>query len=289
MSVILRPYGVAATIGSFPLVSLGIQDYNLTPTLAAGDVKISKDNAALANLATLPTVSPAGSGLVLVSASLAELQCAELVIRFIDQTDPKDWKDQFIRVETYGHPSAMHPTFPVDVTEWDGTAVATPDSAGHPKVTVKDGTAQGEILTTTGKIDNVILTDTATVSTDMRGTDSANTQTPLTAVEVKAEVAAALETYNGPTHAEMTAEHGTLATPAQVGTEVATALATYDGPTRTEMTAEHTALSTEHGTLATPAQVGTEVATALETYNGPTHAEMTAEHGTLDTGSSDCG
>lgn len=33
----------------------------------------------------------------------------------------------------------------VDVTKWNGTAVATPDTAGYPKVTIKDGTGQGEL------------------------------------------------------------------------------------------------------------------------------------------------
>lgn len=43
----------------------------------------------------------------------------------------------------------------VDTVQWDGTDVATPDTAGHPKVTIKDGTGTGEILLTSGKIDEV--------------------------------------------------------------------------------------------------------------------------------------
>lgn len=38
----------------------------------------------------------------------------------------------------------------VSVTQWNGTAVATPDTAGHPKVTVKSGTGTGEISLTSG-------------------------------------------------------------------------------------------------------------------------------------------
>jgi hypothetical protein len=41
----------------------------------------------------------------------------------------------------------------VDVTQWNGTAVATPDAAGHPKVTIKDGTGQGELNITSGATD----------------------------------------------------------------------------------------------------------------------------------------
>lgn len=39
-----------------------------------------------------------------------------------------------------------------DLSHWNGTAVATPDTAGFPKVTIKDGTGTGEIDTTSGKV-----------------------------------------------------------------------------------------------------------------------------------------
>jgi len=37
-----------------------------------------------------------------------------------------------------------------DVVMWDGESVATPDTAGYPKVTIKDGTGQGELDITSG-------------------------------------------------------------------------------------------------------------------------------------------
>ncbi|MFN8563605.1 MAG: hypothetical protein U0703_18765 [Anaerolineae bacterium] len=40
-----------------------------------------------------------------------------------------------------------------NATYWNDTAVATPDTAGYPKVTVKDGTGAGEIDLTSGKVD----------------------------------------------------------------------------------------------------------------------------------------
>lgn len=39
-----------------------------------------------------------------------------------------------------------------DVDGWNGTAVATPDTAGYPKVTIKDGTGDGEIDTAAGGV-----------------------------------------------------------------------------------------------------------------------------------------
>lgn len=40
-----------------------------------------------------------------------------------------------------------------NTTYWDDAAVATPDSTGFPKVTIKDGTGAGEIDLTSGKVD----------------------------------------------------------------------------------------------------------------------------------------
>lgn len=48
----------------------------------------------------------------------------------------------------------------VNLTSWNGTAVATPDTAGYPKVTIKDGTGAGEIALTSGAIDTVAAVTT---------------------------------------------------------------------------------------------------------------------------------
>lgn len=39
-----------------------------------------------------------------------------------------------------------------DVIRWNGTSIATPDTAGYPKVTIKDGTGTGELDTASGKV-----------------------------------------------------------------------------------------------------------------------------------------
>lgn len=41
----------------------------------------------------------------------------------------------------------------VDVAQWNNTNVATPDTAGYPKTTIKDGTGTGELDLTSGKVD----------------------------------------------------------------------------------------------------------------------------------------
>lgn len=104
----LRKYGVAATLDGIVLVTKDAADFKSSPTLATGDVTISKDGGAFANLTTLPTVTPAAGTSVQVSLSATEATAARIAIRFIDQTSPKEWEDQEIIIETYGNASAQH-------------------------------------------------------------------------------------------------------------------------------------------------------------------------------------
>ena len=104
----MRKYGTAATVNGVPLITRGAVDFKSNPTLSTGDVKISKDDGAFANLATLPTVTPASGTSVKIVLSDAELQCKSATIIFVDQTSPKEWEDQEIIIETFGNASAMH-------------------------------------------------------------------------------------------------------------------------------------------------------------------------------------
>jgi len=72
----------------------------VAPTLATGDVKVDKDGAGLNNLNTLPTVSPSGSQLVLVSLIAAEMDADVVTIVFRDQTTTPEWCDLTLCIET---------------------------------------------------------------------------------------------------------------------------------------------------------------------------------------------
>lgn len=67
--------------------------FKANPTIAAGDFQISKDGGAYANLATLPSVSPASGTDILISLSSTEMNADVVVITGIDQTSPKEWAD----------------------------------------------------------------------------------------------------------------------------------------------------------------------------------------------------
>jgi hypothetical protein len=74
--------------------------FKSNPTLASGDVKISKDNGSLANLTTLPSVSPASSKLVTVALTGTEMNADKVVVIFSDQTSPPEWADYAVTILT---------------------------------------------------------------------------------------------------------------------------------------------------------------------------------------------
>lgn len=71
-----------------------------TPTIAAGDFKISKDGGAFANLTTLPTNTPASSVGVQLSLSATEMTADNVLIVWVDQTTTKEWADGWLEINT---------------------------------------------------------------------------------------------------------------------------------------------------------------------------------------------
>lgn len=87
-------------------IRISLEDYanpgnfRSNPTIAAGDFKVAVDATALANLTTLPTVSPASTVLVLISLSASEMNGDVITLVCIDQTSPKEWSDFVISIPT---------------------------------------------------------------------------------------------------------------------------------------------------------------------------------------------
>src|SRR3990167_8022135 len=69
------------------------------PTLATGDVKVSIDGAALANLGTLPVVTPAASVWVKVVLSQAEINGDNILVEFKDAAGA-EWCDDGFTLQT---------------------------------------------------------------------------------------------------------------------------------------------------------------------------------------------
>lgn len=73
--------------------------FKSTPTLAAGDFKVSIDGAAAANLATLPTVTPAGGVRIKVSLSAAEMNGDNICVVASDAAGA-EWCDEVWNIQT---------------------------------------------------------------------------------------------------------------------------------------------------------------------------------------------
>lgn len=73
--------------------------FQANPTLAAGDVKVSIDGGALANLNTLPTVTPASGRLVKITLSVAEMTGDNIQVIFNDAAGA-EWCDLIINIQT---------------------------------------------------------------------------------------------------------------------------------------------------------------------------------------------
>lgn len=69
------------------------------PTIAAGDFKVSIDGGALTNLATLPTVTPAGGKMVKVTLSTSEMAGANATVVCSDAAGA-EWCDVVFNVQT---------------------------------------------------------------------------------------------------------------------------------------------------------------------------------------------
>jgi hypothetical protein len=115
------------------MATSGVMQTN--PTLAVGDVKISLDGAAQANLTTLPVVTPAGGKQVKVTLNQAETNADNLDIVFSDQTATKEWADTFISIQTAGNTVNLDFTVPAigrgTVTS-GASATSVPTSAFTP-------------------------------------------------------------------------------------------------------------------------------------------------------------
>lgn len=68
------------------------------PTISAGDFKVSKDGGALANLASLPVVTPSSSKLVKISLSASEMNADNVTI--IGSDPDGEWCDIVINIQT---------------------------------------------------------------------------------------------------------------------------------------------------------------------------------------------
>lgn len=111
----LSKYGVARHI-YIPIIKRAVVDFAVGAdwTPAGGDVKISKDGGAAANVTNLPVAIAMGNGAVWdFSLTATEMQAAQIVVTIADSAT-KAVEDQSFIIETHGNASAQ---FQVDLAD----------------------------------------------------------------------------------------------------------------------------------------------------------------------------
>lgn len=160
-----RKYNTATTV-DFCLWATDGTELKTDAVAADGDVMIMKDEAAEANIAAATEFTDEGQCYSLALTS-TETTAARVTVLIVDQ-GTKAWLDKCLIIETYGHASAQHDVPDANVAKWHGTTIPGVDTAGYPKVTVKDGTGTGEIDTASGvvkaNITQIDGTNTASVA-----------------------------------------------------------------------------------------------------------------------------
>jgi hypothetical protein len=170
----LRKYNTLTVTGTtairIPVIKRAAVDFAVSAdwTPAAGDVKIAVDGAAAANVTNLPTAVAMGNAAYWeFILTAAELSCKSAVVTVADSAT-KAVEDQSFIVETFGHASAMYQAdlsaanLPANVTQWLGTAPATPTVAGVPEVDVTHYAGSTTSVSTIPASVASILDDTGT-------------------------------------------------------------------------------------------------------------------------------
>ncbi len=177
MEVVLRKYGVAATV-DFVLYKLDGTGLKTDAASAAGDVTLTRDEGPEETLDADAFVDEGRT--YSIALSVAEMTAARIMVNIVDQSAPQVWLDKCVLIETYGHASAQHQfdlsvaTQPVNLTQIGGVVQSATD--------LKDFADDG-YDPATNKVQGVVLVDTTTTNTDM-----------ITAAAVNAEVDSALNT-----------------------------------------------------------------------------------------------
>lgn len=159
----VRQYNVAVVTGtaaaiSMPLINAttGQQAVGADWTPAAGDVKVSKDGGAWANIGTLPVAQAVGNGAWWEFVfSNTELACTVLRVNIADATTKAILDDAFI-VKTDGNSlgwfqsSLRGATGAADIVSLLGTAIPTPTNPGVLDVNAK--TLNNRSITGSGSV-----------------------------------------------------------------------------------------------------------------------------------------
>lgn len=206
------------------------------PTLASGDVKVSLDGGSLANLTTLPAVTPASSKLVKITLSQAEVNADNVAIIFSDAAGA-EWSDVTInlqttarRIDDLAYPATSGRSMVVDASGLvDANAVKVGPTGSGTAQTARDigasvllstGTGTGQLDFTSGVVKANLAQILGTALTETAGLLAGgfkkffNIATPASTMDALTLVATATNLTNAPTAGDLTAAMKTSVTTA---------------------------------------------------------------------------
>ena len=199
MSVMTIPWGAVHTFRA-PILKAAATDFALAAdyTPAVGDVKVSKDGGAFANIATLPTFI-AGSGTLVWTLSANETEASEVIIQVIDTNATKGVQDQMFRLQT----TKVGALLVGRIGSVAGTAVTLAAGFGHSTVTdfykgsvlsITNGTGanQARIITAYNGATRVATIDSAFATAPVAGDNFAIFAQGLLPAETSAQTQAAV-------------------------------------------------------------------------------------------------
>lgn len=141
-------------------------------TISQADVRLSKNHGAFAQKNDATSATNEENGWYQVPLNATDTGTLGPLTVAVHESGALPVWEHFMVVPSNVYDSLVGgtDTLNADVTQWNGSSVATPDSAGHPVVTVKDGTGAGEINVTSGVVDSnlVQMGGTAQSATDLK-------------------------------------------------------------------------------------------------------------------------
>lgn len=122
-------------------------------SIAQADVKLSKNGGALGQKADTAACTHSGSGYYACALNSTDTNTAGTLTLTVSVAGALPVRHDYrvLRAAVFDTQFATG-SMPSDVDRWNGTAVPAPDTAGYPKVTIKDGTGTGEIDTAAGGV-----------------------------------------------------------------------------------------------------------------------------------------
>lgn len=147
---------------TFPLLDA---DGDLVTGAAGLDSEVSKDGGTFADCTNEATEIATASGIYYLELTSTEMNADTVAI--------------IVKTSTSGAkttPIVLYPVeagdIDVDVTSWNGTAVASPATAGYPSVTLKSGTGTGEVSLSSGAVTVGTVNDKTGYALSSAGVDA---------------------------------------------------------------------------------------------------------------------